>query len=78
MNDNLMVYMVTKERKGSPKDVVISFASITYHLHKVLPINHSQSQPFCLVTQRKGTLCDKTKRLHGPGNQFPTCLGTDQ
>ena len=64
--------MVSQERiVGSPEAVVIYFASITYHLQKALPINHSQSQPFCLVTQREGAVLYKTKRLHGPGDQFP-------
>ena len=39
INDNPMVYMVTKERRGSAEAVVIYFASITYHLQKALPIN---------------------------------------
>ena len=54
MNDNLMVYMVTKERMVSPEAVVTYFASITYHLQKALPINHSPSQLFlfCRVTGR--------------------------
>ena len=39
--NNLIVYMVTQERIGSPEAVVIYFASITYHLQKALPINHS-------------------------------------
>ena len=34
-----MIYMVTRERMGSPEAVVINFASITYHVHKVLPIS---------------------------------------
>ena len=34
-----MVYMVTRERMGSPEAVVIYFASITYNLQKESPIN---------------------------------------
>ena len=68
--DNLMLYMVAQERIGSPEAVVIYFASKTCYLPKALPINHSQSQPFCLVTQREGAVCDKTKQLHGPGTNF--------
>ena len=65
MNDNLMVSMVTQERRDSPEAVMIYFASITYHLQNALPINRSLSQPFCLVTQWEGVVRDKTKRLHG-------------
>ena len=65
-----MVYMVTLERIGSPEVVVIYFASKTYYLQKALPINHSLSQPFCLVTQREGAVRDKTKQLHGPRTNF--------
>ena len=72
MADKLMVYMVTQERMGSPEAVVIYFAPIKYHLQKALPISYSQSQSLCLVTQREGVVRDKTKRLHGPGDQFPT------
>ena len=54
-----------KEKIDSPEAVVIYFASITDHLQKAFPINHSQSQPFCLVTQRKGAVRDTTKKLHG-------------
>ena len=64
--------MVSQERIGSPEALVIYFASITYHLQKAFPINHSQSQPFCLVTEREGAVRYKTKRLHGQGDQFPT------
>ena len=32
MNGNLVVFMVTQERMGSPELVVIYFASTTYHL----------------------------------------------
>ena len=31
----------------------------------------TQSQPFCLVTQQEGAVRYKTKRLHGPEDQFP-------
>ena len=72
MTDKLIVYMVTQERMGSPEAVVIYFAPIKYHLQKALPISYSQSQSLCLVTQREGVVRDKTKRLHGPGDQFPT------
>ena len=72
MTVNLMVYMVTQERMRSSEAVVIYFASIKYHLQKALPINQSQSQPFCRVRQRELAVCDETKRLHGPGDQFPT------
>ena len=34
MTDNLMVYMVTQEKRGSPEAEVTYFASITYHLQK--------------------------------------------
>ena len=34
MTDNLMVYMVTQEKMGSPEAEVTYFASITYHLQK--------------------------------------------
>ena len=61
--------MVSQERIGSPEALVIYFASITYHLQKAFPINHSQSPPFCLVTQQEGAVRYKTKRLHGPGDQ---------
>ena len=50
-----------REKIDSPEAVVIYFASITDHLQKALPINHSQSQPFGLVTQRKGAVRDTTK-----------------
>ena len=63
-----MVYMVTQKSIGSPEAVVIyfgHFAVITCHLHKALPINHSQSQPFCLVTQRKEAVHDKTNGCMG-------------
>ena len=57
---------------GSPEAVVIYFLSTTYHLQTALPINHFQSQPFCLVTQREGEVRYKTKRLHGRGDECPT------
>ena len=41
MNDNLMVYMVTQERMGSPEAVVTYFSFIAYNLQKALAINHS-------------------------------------
>ena len=59
-----MVYMVTRERMGSPEAVVIYFASITYHL-KVSPINCLNHSHFCLVKQGEVAVSDKTKRLHG-------------
>ena len=65
MTDNLMVYMVTQEKRGSPEAEVTYFASITYHLQKKKTINRSLSQPFCLITQWEGVVRDKTKRLHG-------------
>ena len=65
MTDNLMVYMVTQEKRGSPEAEVTYFASITYHLQKKKTINRSLSQPFCLITQWEGMVRDKTKRLHG-------------
>ena len=34
MTDNLMVYMVIQEKRGSPEVEVTYFASITYHLQK--------------------------------------------
>ena len=34
MTENLMVYMVTQEKRGSPEAEVTYFASITYHLQK--------------------------------------------
>ena len=34
MNGNLVIFMVTQERMGSPEAVVIYFASTTYHLLK--------------------------------------------
>ena len=58
-----MVYMVTQKSIGSHEAVVIYFAFITYHLHKALPINHSQS--LCLVTQRKEAVRDKTNGCMG-------------
>ena len=64
--------MVSQEYIGSTEAVVIYFASIRYHLQKAFPINHSQSQPFCLVTEREAAVRYKTKRLHGQGDQFPT------
>ena len=39
-----MIYMVTRERMGSPESVVINFASITYHVQKVLPISIALNQ----------------------------------
>ena len=75
MTDNLMVYMVIQEKRGSPKAEVTYFASITYHPQKKKKtkktkkkkktINPSLSQPFCLITQWEGVVRDKTKRLHG-------------
>ena len=59
-----MVYMVTRERMGSPEAVVIYFASITYHLQKV------SSPPFCLVKLREVAVRDRTKGCMG--DQFPT------
>ena len=50
--------MVTEERIGSPEAVVIYFASITYHLPKALPINHTlQSQPFCVSSRNEKDRC---------------------
>ena len=70
MTDNLMVYMVIQEKRGSPEAEVTYFASITYHLQKKKQqqqktINRSLSQPFCLITRWEGVVRDKTKRLHG-------------
>ena len=69
MTDNLMLYMVTQEKRGSPEAEVTYFASITYHLQKKKTkkktINRSLSQPFCLITRWEGLVRDKTKRLHG-------------
>ena len=67
-----MVYMVIQKRIGFPEAVVVYFAFITYYLHEALPINHSQSQPFCLVTQRKEAVRDKAKQLHRRRDQFLT------
>ena len=54
--------MVSQERiVGSPEAVVIYFASITYHLQKALPINHSITAILSRhATRRSGTLQDKT------------------
>ena len=69
MTDNLMVYIVNQEKRGSPEAEVLYFASITYHLQKKKKkkktISRSLSQPFCLITQWEGVVRDKTKRLHG-------------
>ena len=67
MTENLMVYMVTQEKRGSPEAEVTYFASITYHLQKKKKktINRSLSQPFCLITQWEGVVRDNTKRLQG-------------
>ena len=54
MTDNLMLYMVTQEKRGSPEAEVTYFASIKYHLQKKTKkknktkktINRSLSQPF--------------------------------
>ena len=62
--------MVTRERMGSPEAVVINFASITYHVQKVLPINCSYSEPFCLVKQREVAVRDKANGCME--DQFPT------
>ena len=41
MTDNLMVYMVIQEKRGSPEAEVTYFASITYHLQKKNKNNQS-------------------------------------
>ena len=71
MTDNLMVYMVTQEKRGSPEAEVTYFASITYHLQK--KNNNNKKQSIALyhshfVSSLSGAWCvvrDKTKRLHG-------------
>ena len=67
MNGNLVVSMVTQERKGSPEAVLIYLypQHITFKKHcQSIALHHSN---FCLVTRRERTLRDKTKRLHqGP------------
>ena len=60
MNGNLMVFMVTQERMGSPEAVVIYFASTRYHLFKSLPINASPSkQSFVSLSNGKERCVDK-------------------
>ena len=55
----------------SPEALVIYLASIRYHLQKAFRINNSQSQPFCLVTEREGTVRYKDKTAVWAGRPIP-------
>ena len=57
-----------RERMGSPEAVVIYFASTTFHLQKVSPINQILSCHW----QREVAVLDKTNGCIG--DQFPTGL----
>ena len=65
MTDNLMVYIVNQEKRGSPEAEVLYFASITYHLQKKKNKKNNQSLFITAILShhsvgRSGAWQDKT------------------